>query len=89
MFQARAFIELAKILKEHNINIWCYTGFTWEKLISMPMCKELLEYIDVLVDGRFEEDKHSYDLQYRGSSNQRIIDVKKSLEVGEIITIDL
>ena len=67
-------------------NIWCYSGYTFEKDILDKMCKsweetpELLSYIDVLVDGKFEEDKKDIKLRFRGSSNQRIIDVQKSLK---------
>ena len=67
-------------------NIWCYSGYTFEKDILEKMCKnweetpELLSYIDVLVDGKFEEDKKDIKLRFRGSSNQRIIDVQKSLK---------
>lgn len=67
-------------------NIWCYSGYTFEKDILDKMCKEwketpeLLSYINVLVDGKFEEDKKDIKLRFRGSSNQRIIDVQKSLK---------
>lgn len=61
-----------------NKPIWVWTGydFTEDKLIDMP----IMSYIDVLVDGRFEEDKKDLRLKYRGSSNQRVIDVKRSIE---------
>ena len=67
-------------------NIWCYSGYTFENDIMDKMYKnwketpEMLSYIDVLVDGKFEEDKKDIKLRFRGSSNQRIIDVKKSLK---------
>lgn len=77
--------------------IWIYTGFTWEEIsnpaslddgwftIQQQYRKEILNYIDVLVDGRFEEDKKDASLAFRGSSNQRIIDVQKSLKTEEVI----
>lgn len=61
--------------------IWCYTGYTWEEVKNHPV----MQYIDVLVDGRFIEAERDISLRFRGSRNQRIIDVKKSLENDEVI----
>lgn len=76
------------IEKLSPINVWCYTGFTFEDLFSIQfgdvMYNLLLDYIDVLVDGKFEENLKS-DCKFRGSSNQRIIDVKKSLKEKEVV----
>ena len=75
-------------------NIWCYTGYTFDKDIIEDMCKkwketpELLSYLDVIVDGKFEEDKKDIKLRFRGSSNQRIIDVKKSLKEKKAILFE-
>jgi anaerobic ribonucleoside-triphosphate reductase activating protein len=72
-------------------NIWCYTGYDYEKDIKCdmmnkwPATKELLSMIDVLVDGEFVEELKDLKLRFRGSSNQRIIDVKRSLTAGEVI----
>lgn len=86
MFQAEAFAELATIIKSRsNRNIWCYTGYTFEQLLRHPQALNLLKHIDVLVDGRFVEELKSEDLLFRGSSNQRLIDVQKSLKAGEIV----
>ena len=86
MFQAEAFAELATIIKSRsNRNIWCYTGYTFEQLLRHPQALNLLKHIDVLVDGRFIEELKSEDLLFRGSSNQRLIDVQKSLKAGEIV----
>ena len=90
-------LPLLRKVKEKfpNKNIWCYSGYTFEKDILGRMCKEweetkeLLSYIDVLVDGKFEEDKKDIKLRFRGSSNQRIIDVKKSLEENKTVLFDL
>jgi anaerobic ribonucleoside-triphosphate reductase activating protein len=73
-----------------NKDIWCYTGYTLETLLSRmsqdtQYAMNILTYIDVLVDGKFEEDKKDLSLPFRGSSNQRIIDVKKSLASNEIV----
>ncbi len=81
--QAQAFTALAKRIKtETNKTIWCYTGFTYEKLLLNPTFTELLTYIDVLVDGRFEETQKDTTLRFRGSRNQRIIDVRGLLGVN-------
>lgn len=92
MMQVDALIELAKCVHECDMNVWCYTGFTYEELIKMslsnPKYREALENIDVLVDGKFEIEKKSFDVPFRGSSNQRILDIKKSLEKGAPVIIE-
>ena len=81
--QAHSFAYMAKAFKKANLNIWCYTGYTFESLLEKMEndneVRELLENIDVLVDGKFQLDKKEDGLRFRGSSNQRIIDVKESL----------
>ena len=78
-----------------NKSIWCFTGFDFEKDVmgyminDFPETKELLSYIDVLVDGEFVEELKDLSLRFKGSSNQRIIDVKKSMEKGEVVEFDL
>lgn len=64
-----------------NKKIWVYTGYLWEEIKDYAIMK----YIDVLVDGAYEEDKRDITLAFRGSSNQRIIDVQKSLETNEVV----
>lgn len=85
-FQIPACLEIAKYCHTLNLNVWCYTGYTFEQLmmISKKNTKvlEFLEQIDVLIDGRFDLSKKSLNVKFRGSTNQRIIDVKKSLELG-------
>ena len=81
-FQAEAVTEIAKFAKELKLNVWAYTGFLFEDLIKNEKTRELLNYVDVLVDGKFILDKKSLNLKFRGSSNQRIINVKKSLKDG-------
>lgn len=81
-------VETLKLIKKLNIphnNIWCYTGFTFEQLITNNNQFQLLKHINVLVDGRFEYDKRDISLAFKGSSNQRIIDVKQSLKQGKVI----
>ena len=90
MFQPQGFTELAKAIKQQSSkNIWCYTGFLFEDLLNMPAQRGLLEYVDVLVDGRFIEALKDEELRFRGSSNQRIINVPASLEKGETVVIDM
>lgn len=77
--------RIARQAKKYNLDVWAYTGYTFEKLIdkdnpSYLKNLKLLNEIDVLVDGKFIESKKDISLRFRGSSNQRIIDVPKSLE---------
>ena len=67
--------------KFKNKNIWLYTGFLWEEVKDLPF----MPLVDVLVDGRFEIDKLDNSLLWKGSSNQRVIDVKKSLKSGDVV----
>lgn len=91
MLNTGILIPLARKIRErygHTKDIWCWTGYTWEELMregESPDKRELLELVDILVDGRYIKDLHDSLLQFRGSSNQRIIDVPKSLESGEIV----
>ena len=90
MFQPQGFTALAKAIKQHsNKNIWCYTGYRFEELLQNPAQRTLLEQIDTLVDGRFIEALKDEELRFRGSSNQRIIDVQASLRKGEIVMIEM
>ena len=67
-------------------DIWSWTGYTWEEMLQeTPDKLEMLQLIDILVDGRFDISKKNLMLQFRGSSNQRIIDVQTSLEIGQVI----
>lgn len=90
-------VGLLKRVKEEypDKNIWVYSGYLFEELMgkipSHARCEvtdEMLSYIDILVDGEFVEAKKDISLHFRGSSNQRIIDVKKTLETGEISLIN-
>ena len=78
--------KLAKAVKEHfpHKNIWLYTGYRWEEISTLPV----MNYIDVLVDGRFVEDLKNVKLHWKGSSNQRIIDVQKSIKNGSLYLYD-
>ncbi len=86
MFQSEGFTRLAHAIKERSRkNIWCYTGYTFEKLLCNPHQAQLLEYIDVLVDGKFKKELQDKELYFRGSRNQRLIDVQTSLRKGETV----
>ncbi len=85
MYQPEGFAELARAIhRRTNKDIWCYTGFTYETLINRQQ-RELLEEIDVLVDGPFVKRLRDDDLIFRGSSNQRLIDVQRSLNEGRVV----
>ena len=74
MFQPEGFTELARAIKEKSRkNIWCYTGYTYEEIQAQPRLAAALPYIDVLVEGRFIQALYSPHLEFRGSSNQRVI----------------
>ena len=74
-----------RIKKEVNKPIYIWTGFTWETLLQDKKKMEILKYIDVITDGRFEINKKDVNLLFKGSSNQKTIDVKKSLKQNKII----
>ncbi|AAO34903.1 anaerobic ribonucleoside-triphosphate reductase-activating protein [Clostridium tetani] len=87
--QAENLARLASMIKKENLNIWCYTGYEFEYILDnmnkINGWKNLIENIDILVDGTFQKDKNKPKLKYKGSSNQRIIDVQKSLIAKKII----
>ena len=86
MFQPEGFTELAQAIKARSSkNIWCYTGYTFAALLRNPAQRQLLEQIDVLVDGRFEQSLRDESLLFRGSSNQRLIDVPASLRANRVV----
>ncbi|MBR6401664.1 MAG: anaerobic ribonucleoside-triphosphate reductase activating protein [Firmicutes bacterium] len=81
--------DLAKKAHKAGYNIFCYTGFLYEDILKDADKRILLENVDFLVDGPFIEAQKSLLLNFRGSKNQRIIDVAKSLEANTVITADL
>ena len=80
---------LRDIKKEVQKEIWIFSGYTYEEILKDQDKKKLLEECDVLVDGRFVEALKDLSLRFRGSSNQRIIDIKKSLEANKVVLFDL
>ena len=76
-----------RIKKETSLSLWIYSGYTYEEIIEHPKRRAILSYCDVLVDGKFIENLKDLKLRFRGSKNQRIIDVGLSLEKGEVCLI--
>ena len=87
MLQPLPCLEIARAAHQAFLNVWMYTGYTWEELMAEedPQRLALLREIDVLVDGPFLLDQRSLELDYCGSRNQRLIDVKKSLDQGRVV----
>ena len=83
LLQLDAATELARSAKSFGLSVWCYTGFAFEELTADA--QKLLDNVDVLIDGAFIESLRDIDLQFRGSSNQRIIDVKKTRAQNKIV----
>ena len=85
LYQVEAFTELARIIKsESDKTIWCYTGFTFEEIAADERLSQILPWIDVLVDGPFVAAERDATLLFRGSRNQRLIDVPATLKAGII-----
>ena len=87
MAQAAACGELAQAVHQLGMNVWCYTGYTWEALMEAqdPDQRTFLEQIDVLIDGPFLLAQKSLNLRFRGSANQRLIDVQASLKAQHVV----
>ena len=86
MLHPEGFIALASLIKRNTgKTIWCYTGYRFEELLSHPTRRQLVELCDVIVDGRYVEAERDLSLHFRGSRNQRIIDVKASLTSGDVV----
>lgn len=90
MQQGKTMLNLVKRLrKEVNKPIWMWTGYTYEEILNDSLKFNIVKEIDVLVDGRFQLDKRDLSLMYRGSSNQRVIDIPKTLESGKVVLLIL
>ena len=88
MIWAEQLVDLAKEIKKLNLSLFCYTGYLFEELEKVKGAKELLKYIDVLVDGPFVKEKRDYRLKFKGSTNQRIIDVPNTLKQNKIVLVE-
>jgi anaerobic ribonucleoside-triphosphate reductase activating protein len=91
MFQPEASAEIAKFCQENGLNVWCYTGFKVEELLKTAETnanlKTLLQNIDVLVDGKFKQEEKSLNLYFKGSKNQRVLDMKETLKQQKAVEI--
>ena len=89
--QASDCAVIAAAARENGLNVWCYSGYTFEELLTKAQndagIMELLSLTDVLVDGKFILEEKSYNVPWRGSRNQRLIDVQKSLSTGSAVIL--
>ena len=88
-YQPEACYEIAKWGKARGLDIWAYTGFLYEELLEMPQVKDFLDLVDVLVDGPFVLEEKSLLLNFRGSKNQRVIDLNETKKQGKIVLLDV
>ncbi len=89
VYQMPELIELAKAVVDKGFDIWLYTGFKFEQLLNMKGAAELLKYITVVVDGEFLIAERDLSLRFRGSANQRLVDVAASLASGKVKELSL
>ena len=82
LLQIEAATELACAAKKFGLNVWCYTGFTFENLPRQA--EQLLKFVDVLVDGEYRESERDLSLLFRGSKNQRVIDLRATRRTGRL-----
>lgn len=83
--QAKALLPVAAALRAEGFHLCAYTGYTWEKLVRQQDRAALLATLDLLVDGPYKKEERSMELRFRGSANQRIIDVPASLRAGAVV----
>lgn len=76
-------LKKIRILFNNTKSVWLYSGFIFDEAIKNEKRKQIIKLCDIMVDGRFESDKKNLLLKFRGSSNQRLVDIKKSIEKGE------
>ena len=80
--------ELARQAHALGLNVWCYTGYEYEQLLEREDARALLDDVDVLVDGPFLLGERSLELRFRGSRNQRVIDMRATRERGEVVLVE-
>lgn len=86
--QADVLAALGKEIHALGLNLVTYTGYTFEELYRHPDFLCLLQETDILIDGRFEQDKKSYECRFRGSTNQRYLDAKASIKLGKAVNLE-
>lgn len=86
--QCEACLELSRAAHARGLNVWCYTGFEYEQLLERPDARALLDEVDVLVDGPFVLSERSLELRFRGSRNQRVIDLRATRERGALTLVE-
>ncbi len=90
--QPEGFLALARGVRERGLSVLLYSGYTFEELMAMrahtPALKALLSLTDVLIDGKYQEAERDLTLQFRGSRNQRVIDLKRALSVGYAVVLE-
>lgn len=88
-FQPAACAIISEYAHNNDLTVWCYTGYTFEELLELSISDKdilrLMNSIDVLIDGKFDLEKKSLDIRFRGSTNQRVIDLPKSLNEGKVV----
>ena len=92
LLQPTPLLQLCRYCCNIGLSVWCYTGYSWEQVVDMCHTQRdvasLIGCIDVLVDGKYQQDNRDETLRFRGSRNQRLIDVKRSLVVGHAVQYD-
>ena len=86
--QGEAIVYIVSKIEVERLTVWCYTGWMWEEIMQDAWKKWVVGWVDVLVDGRFMIDKRTLELKWRGSENQRIINVQGSLSGGKVVLWD-
>jgi anaerobic ribonucleoside-triphosphate reductase activating protein len=89
LFQIDGLLDLAQKIKTLGKTMWLYTGYTFEEVATDKSLSRILPYVEAIVDGRFDINKRDTALRFKGSSNQRIIDVQKSIAENHISLLEL
>lgn len=86
LYQPEGVAELARAVKQRTgKSVWCYTGFLYEEVAAHPLRRKVLDWVDVLVDGPYKAALRTTQLPFRGSTNQRLVDVRASLAAGDVV----
>lgn len=88
LFSIPEITSLVEAISKAGYTIWLYTGFTFEQLVALPGINHILPHLEAIVDGRFDQSQRDISLCFRGSTNQRIIDVQSTIKTGNITTFD-